>query len=286
MSKYEEKISDNSIWLTATPTPLAQTLPFYISEAGYFIADCNYETKRSMHDSFLLLYTVEGNGMVRTGDAAMQLPLRQAVIIDCHIPHEYCSYSGTWNFQWIHFHGSGAAPLFDILYPDNAVRPIDMKNFPDFENRLSVLINKVNRTDVAGCITISSDMHSLFNSVCMSALENDNVSIKKEPADDIQAVVNFIENNYSNAISIDDMVNNIHVSKYHFIRRFRRAMGITPYSYLTNYRINRSKTLLRTTDKTVSQIAETCGFLDTSNFIAQFKKHTGQKPLQYRRDFS
>lgn len=63
-------------------------------------------------------------------------------------------------------------------------------------------------------------------------------------------------------------------------------MGVTPYSYLTNYRINRSKELLRSTSMSITDISEECGFLDPGNFIAQFKKRTGMRPLQYRRDFS
>ena len=35
MSKYEEKITDNSLWYTSTPTPLTLTFPFYITEAGH-----------------------------------------------------------------------------------------------------------------------------------------------------------------------------------------------------------------------------------------------------------
>lgn len=129
-------------------------------------------------------------------------------------------------------------------------------------------------------------MHSVFNAVCLASLENDHADIRHNSADDVRIVAKYIENNYRSQITVDDMIKDIPVSKYHFIRRFKRAMGITPYSYLTNYRINMSKKFLRSTDKTVSEIAEICGFLDTSNFIVHFKKHTGQKPLQYRRDFS
>ena len=81
------------------------------------------------------------------------------------------------------------------------------------------------------------------------------------------------------------MIADIPLSKYHFIRVFKRIMGTTPYNYLTNYRINNAKILLKTTDLSVYEIAERCGFSDTSNFIVQFKKHTGQKPLEYRRYF-
>lgn len=286
MGKYEENISDNSLWVTATPTPFAKTLPFYISEAGHFIADFDYKVQRDMHDSFLLIYTIRGQGSLQTGDTAIQLPPGYSVIIDCHMPHEYHTVSDKWEFLWIHLGGSGIAPLFDITYPSKSIRAINMENAYDFEERISRIISEVRQTDIASYIHLSSHMHSVLNAVCLAALENDKVSIKHNSADDVRTVLKYIEKNYFNPITVDDMIKNIHVSKYHFIRRFRRAMGITPYSYLTNYRINISKTLLRSTDKPVSEIAASCGFLDTSNFITHFKKHTGQKPMQYRNDFS
>ena len=282
MRKYEEKISDNSIWVSATPTAAMRSLPFFVSEAGHFMADSDYVTKREKHDSFLLLYTLKGKGSVHTGETALTLPRNYAVIIDCHDAHEYKSVSENWEFLWIHFGGSGVAPMFDVTYPSGTVRAASMENAPDFEERINSIIDEARQNDIEGYVHLSSHMHSIFNAVCLAALENDNVSLNRGSADDVREVVKFIEKNYFNPITVDDMIANIHVSKYHFIRRFRRAMGVTPY----NYRINKSKTLLRTTDKSVSEIAEICGFMDTSNFISHFKKHTGQKPLGYRRDFS
>lgn len=286
MGKYEENISDNSLWITATPTPLAKTLPFYITEAGHFTAKRDYAVQRETHDSFLLLYTINGEGSVRSGDFEFSLTRDCAVIIDCHIPHEYHSISDQWEFLWIHFGGSSVFPLFDITYPNNSIRSVCMENEEDFDKKINDIINEVKQNNIAAHIHISSHMHSAFNAVCLAALEKDNVSIKNSRADDVRSVIKYIETNYFNSITVDDMIKDIHISKYHFIRRFKRAMGITPYSYLTNYRINMSKRLLRTTNRTVAEVAEICGFLDTSNFITHFKKHTGQKPLQYRRDFS
>lgn len=285
MRKYEEKISDNSVWVSATPTAAMKSLPFYVSEAGHFMADSDYLTSRETHDSFLLLYTLKGEGSVQTGETTASLARDYAVIINCHSPHEYKSVTDNWEFLWIHFGGSGVRPMFDITYPSGTVRAVSMENAPDFEERINNIIDEARQNDIEGYIHLSSHMHSIFNAVCLAALENDNVSINRGSADDVREVVKYIEKNYFNPITVDDMIENIHVSKYHFIRRFRRAMGVTPYSYLTNYRINKSKTLLRTTSKSVSEIAEICGFMDTSNFISHFKKHTGQKPLGYRKDF-
>lgn len=284
MGKYEEKISDHSLWITSTPTPPEKTLPLYITEAGHFIADCGYEVMRDTHDSFLMIYTIGGQGIVQTGDSILPLSCGNTVVIDCHMPHEYHTAQDKWDFLWIHFNGTSAGAFFDILYPDSVVGAVNMQHPHGFENMISELINKANKNGVANSMDISSGLHLILNSIYLSELAA--VSEKKELNHDVRKAIDFIDSNYASPITVDDMIKDIHISKYHFIRSFRRVMGITPYSYLTNHRINMSKTLLRSTDKTVSQIAEECGFRDTSNFITQFKKHTGQKPLQYKRDFS
>lgn len=286
MGKYEESISDDSLWITATPAPFAKTLPFFISEAGRFIANDDYRVRRDTHDSFLLLYTVRGEGVVRTGESIIQLLSGYAVMIDCHTPHEYYSESAQWEFLWIHFDGSGVRPLFHITYPENNVHAVCMESEGGFEEKVSELINGVRKNDLAAYLHHSSQMHLIFNAVYLAVLRNDKAGVKHSALNDIHTVIAYIEENYCNPITLEDMIRNIPVSKYHFIRRFKRAMGVTPYSYLTSYRINVSKTLLRSTNKTISEIAQACGFLDTSNFIVHFRKHTGQKPLQYRRDFS
>lgn len=175
--------------------------------------------------------------------------------------------------------------MFDVLYP-NAVNIISVKDFLSFEQQLSGLICNVTKNDVLSSISTSSQIHDVLNTLVIYTIENEQKSQKRQHSDDINVVIDFIQNNYSDSISIDDMIQNIHISKYHFIRLFRRIMGTTPYNYLTNYRINKSKLLLRTTNKSIAEISEECGFLDTSNFISQFKKNTNQKPTDYRRDFT
>lgn len=286
MRKYNESISDDSLWITATPAPVVKTLPFFISEAGHFIADYDYSVRRNMHDSYLLIYTIRGEGVIQTGENTIPLLGGYAVMIDCHIPHEYHSVTDKWEFLWLHFNGGGVKPLFHITYPGNIVRAVCMKNTEDFEKKVNRLVNEVRNNDLAAYLYLSSQMHWIFNAVYLAAFENDKTKEEHSAVNDVSAVVEYIEKNYANPVTLEDMIRDIPVSKYHFIRRFKRAMGMTLYSYLTNYRINMSKTLLRSTDKTVSEIAQICGFLDTSNFIVHFKKHTGQKPLQYRKDFS
>lgn len=284
MGKYKENISDSSVWLTATPTTAAMTLPFYVTESGHFEAYEGYCVKRAAHSSFLMIYTVNGKGIVKTTNITITMQPGQCIIIDCLNPHEYfCDSEYGWDFLWMHFCGSGARSIFNILYP-HQISAVKLINPKEFERNIHRIIDRTQKTDISAYIRNSAGLHLVLNSLLDSSLEQE--KIKKEPDHDIQTAIEYIQNNFSMPISIDDIIKDIHISKYHFIRIFGRIMGVTPYSYLMNYRINASKTMLRTTDKSISEIAELCGFPDTSNFISQFKKHTGQRPLQYRRDFS
>lgn len=282
--KYEENIDENSLWITATPSPSTLSLPFFIVEAGHFIARKEYELKREHHNSFLLLYTLNGKGTISSGDTNLTLSPGTCVIIDCHIPHEYYSASECWDFLWIHFNGSGSAPLFQILYP-TVPQGIKLDDSTAFEAILSKVISLTQNNDIVSCMEISSQLHHIFHLLLQTMLATEQNPQKDTYSEYITKVIHYIQKNYSQPITIDDMIRNIPLSKYHFIRLFKRIMGVTPYHYLTNYRINCSKILLHSTKKSVAEIAEDCGFLDTSNFISQFKKHTGVRPTHYRRDF-
>ena len=283
MNDSERNIANEPVWLTATPTVSA--FPFYITEAGYFQTDHTYSIERLQHDSYLLMYTISGKGIVKTENTVISLLPNDAVIIDCHNYHHYYCAETKWDFMWMHIKGNGIPGLFHIIYP-NSVCPLHITNTYDFKQLFTNLIHKIRKNDIINASKISSAVHHILNILLASALESEQSKLRKEHTKDIQAVISFIKKNYALCITIDDMISSIHISKYHFIRIFKRVMGVTPYRYLMNYRINRSKTLLGTTDKTISEIAECCGFPDTSNFITQFKTHTGQKPLQYKKYFS
>ena len=285
MGKYKEKILDRSIWLSATPPLPARSLPFYIMEAGHFIATNGYTVKRDSHDSFLLLYTIAGFGTINTENCAFSLPPGNCIIIDCHSAHEYFCVENSWEFLWIHFNGCNMKEMHDILY-NSDIRATQIDDNNSFQRQIFSLLKLIEENNIENCIEVSAKFHYIFNDIYRSVVSSDTSASVSAHSQEVDKVIEYIKNNYSSPITVDDMVSQIHLSKYYFIRIFKRIIGITPYGYLTNHRINVSKQLLRSSKMSISEIAEQCGFLDDSNFIYQFKKHTGQTPLHYRRDFS
>lgn len=285
MGKYSEKIADKSLWFTATPSQMALALPFYITEAGHFYAEPDYNVSREQHDSYLFIYTLKGCGALQSDNCAVTLPIGSAVIIDCHQRHSYGSCIGGWEFLWMHIKGTSVRAFYDILYP-NKVFAINISNTEELTAKSEELIYKIGETDILNITGLSATLHNLFCTLIGDSIKTEQKKSRGQYSEYVERAVELIHQKYSQIITIDDIIAEIPVSKFYFIRVFKRIMGTTPYNYLTNYRINSAKLSLRTTDMPVSEIAYKCGFSDTSNFISQFKKYTNQTPLEYRRYFA
>lgn len=82
-------------------------------------------------------------------------------------------------------------------------------------------------------------------------------------------------------ISIDEMAQAAFVSKYHLIRRFRQAVGLTPHQFQMQNRVRKAQRLLSRTG-TMTEAALTAGFCDQSHFIRLFERYVGLTPSAYR----
>ncbi|MCG8619411.1 MAG: helix-turn-helix domain-containing protein [Desulfobacterales bacterium] len=104
--------------------------------------------------------------------------------------------------------------------------------------------------------------------------------------DQIKAAQTYIENDFSNIESIEEIAREVGVSPRHFIRRFKKATGDPPLKYLQQVRIEKAKEKLETTRETVENITWAVGYKDLSSFGRLFKQYTGLSPKVYRDRFS
>jgi AraC-like DNA-binding protein len=108
---------------------------------------------------------------------------------------------------------------------------------------------------------------------------------KPSPGDErrISAVLHFIEENADGAIDLAQLAAMAAMSKYHFLRVFRRTTGLTPYKFLLGVRMRRAAIRLATSNAPVSEIAFDAGFGDLSTFNNRFRDLFGVAPGQFRR---
>ncbi len=99
----------------------------------------------------------------------------------------------------------------------------------------------------------------------------------------IQQAVRFINDNYRTDIRLGAAAREADMSLAHFSRIFKKVMGLSYQEYLNNRRIAKAKSLLRSSSRSISEIAVSLGFADPTGFGRIFKKLTGQTASAYRR---
>lgn len=99
---------------------------------------------------------------------------------------------------------------------------------------------------------------------------------------DIQNAIDYINAHLTEQITLRQMADSVNISCSHFSSVFKSVTGLSPYEYLILQRIERAVGILRHTDSSIIDIANECGFLNTSNFNRSFKKITGMSPTEYR----
>jgi AraC-like DNA-binding protein len=102
-----------------------------------------------------------------------------------------------------------------------------------------------------------------------------------------QTVLSYIEDNYIQAISLEDLVTTTGFTSKYFCRFFRFMTGFSPVEYVNRYRIERACEKLLNSDLSVSDISLRCGFNDISYFIRVFKKYNnGLTPRQWQQKYT
>jgi transcriptional regulator GlxA family with amidase domain len=92
-----------------------------------------------------------------------------------------------------------------------------------------------------------------------------------------------MDRTYAEPLDVPALARIAHVSQAHFIRTFRATFGETPHRYLQRRRVERAMFLLRTTDRSVTEICLEVGFTSLGTFSRTFRDIVGEPPSDYRR---
>lgn len=99
--------------------------------------------------------------------------------------------------------------------------------------------------------------------------------------DRIKKILSYIEENYQNKITLNDIAGHIHLCESECTRLFKRHMNTTLFAFLQEYRIERSMEFLQD-DQPVSAVADKAGFSDPNYYSKVFAKIKGCSPREYR----
>lgn len=227
------------------------------------------------------LQTETGCGVVDIQQKQYTLNEGEGILIAPFTPHSYSGKTKQWITSFITFTGIIESTIPQIL-----------------GNHKAIFINKEQGIAIGKLICDMTDRYenpsieaNSFSIDCYKLLMHfmDNVNFNNllnEPLYQkyILPVIKEIETSYASEITVQKLSQQVYVTPQYLSRLFSKFLGCSVYKYLTNYRINKAKELLLTHQRMeIQQISQLVGFLDTSHFIAMFKKFTGITPLDFRK---
>jgi AraC family transcriptional regulator len=95
-------------------------------------------------------------------------------------------------------------------------------------------------------------------------------------------VLEYIEAHLSERLDLRILAKEAGISPFHFAALFTKAVGATPHRHVQHLRLETAKAMLRDTDKSILDIALTCGFASASHLAAAFRRQFSQSPTEYR----
>ena len=99
----------------------------------------------------------------------------------------------------------------------------------------------------------------------------------------LRRVLDYMEASLAEPVTLASLAGVAALSRFHFARAFRCAMGEPPLAYLTRRRIEAAKRMLRIEGRSVGEVARLAGFRSPSRFSALFRRFTGLTPSDFRR---
>lgn len=99
----------------------------------------------------------------------------------------------------------------------------------------------------------------------------------------LKQTLNYIQDNLGDEIELAELATVVRISPHHFGKLFKKSMGMPPYRYVLQCRIDRAKKLLTEERLSIAAIANQLGFYDQSHFTHVFRRYTTLTPRQYQK---
>lgn len=245
--------------------------------------DYNYNgLTRSEMEVVVFQYTLKGEGEVRIGDHTYRLTEGEAFFVKIPSDHQYYlpADEKSWEFVHITLFGSEAIKYFEKI-TDDVGHILKLNMYATPITHIFDLLSKVNNDQLNDAYITSSLAYTFLMELQRFILKIERNNTLPDP---IKEATVYINENYSDQLTLDDIVEVSGLSKYHFTRLFHRTVHSTPIQYLTKIRINKSIELLKNESLTIEMIAVQIGFSNGNYFNKVFRSALGMSPGKYRKN--
>lgn len=289
---YNKILTDENMMETIQHGSKEYPFHFYYDNLELFDFHC---IEWHWHTEFEFVYVETGTVYFGISDKQFALSEGQGVFINSKILHRYFSQGNAIvpNFVLMpYFIAAQDSLIYQKYVLPIMASPMDYQIFssdiPWQAQALSLMREMMtaqeNASDVelVNSYLIQKIWHILYQNTDVEHTgKKENYSASSQAR--LQLMMQYIHQKFAYNISLSDIADQAKVSKSTALNLFQRYLGISPVTYLVNYRLQEAAKLLASTEKKVTVISKDTGFDSVDYFCKAFKKYYKLTPTEYRK---
>lgn len=254
-----------------------KSLPFYLTGIGVHNPEFTIEREAGLI-SHQFLITLAGEGRLEIDGKSFSLTPGMLLYLPPKLAHKYYTCGEEWETAWLVFRGEELEQIMPRLgfVSYEIYHGIDCEGYMAVFNRIFAAVSD----HVQGSERCSGLIYELVLKVHRHMLESE---YTQSFSGIVENTVTYIDQNYQDDVTLDDLAKYSQVSRQHLCRVFKQRMHMRPMEYMAYRRIAQAKLLLIHEDITIAQVAKKVGFSGNTYFGMVFKKLEGITPAEFRR---
>ena len=264
-----------------------KSLSFQLESITKSKYDSDWHSTLHTHPFTELFYVVDGKGEFNIQGQRFPVKANDFVIINPQVEHTELS-SPDEPLEYIVLGINGLS--FSNLTPvSEGGHPFSFFNLRDEQKDILRYLNAMVQEATSQQMSYELVCHNLLEILLIKILRHQHFDLEvgkqSKATKDISFIKHYLEPYYHESIQLEDLASMTHLSRFYISHSFKKEIGMSPMEYLIDIRIKESKILLRTTNYSISQVADIVGFTTPTYFSKQFRKSTGISPTDYREQF-
>jgi AraC-like DNA-binding protein len=249
---------------------------------GYYPTAAGHRMGRRDPRDHLLIYCLSGSGIAKREGSRQTVRAGDVLLLREGERHSYCADSqDPWSIYWAHLGGTTVGRLFDEISGGQNTFVVPVGLHPRLTEDLNLLLTVADRFKAHHFVYAAHLLKSILSFMALVHRQHS----ARSAALDIDRIQAWLQAHLHDRIDLEELVAaTSSISRYHFIREYKRQTGQTPMQAFQRLKISRACYLLDITEWSVTEIACDLGYDDPYYFSRLFKKVTGIPPRDYRRE--
>lgn len=269
-------------------------------------ADSKYIGVMHKHDFIELVYVISGSARHYMGEYIYEVRKGDLIIVNYGTEHtfiplensdeSFSTYDLLFTTELFEITGIGkydfsalaSSYLFYSMFPDsttvnNSLNLIRSES-KDFHDILGKIYSEYTHRKSGFLSMIRAYLIELITLIFREIDKKTTSDITNEQREVVSKAIDYMKHHYNTRINLDNIVADIFLSKDYFRQLFKKTTGMSVTDFIQQTRVEEACKLLTSTNRTVFDIAGSCGFTDVKFFYKIFKKITGKTPSEFRKE--